>query len=64
MHSADDMMALLPGEGLTSVKWQKCAKEECGISERSFFRELKLLEKAGRILKSKISGKWQPIQHA
>jgi hypothetical protein len=59
---AEDILALLPGEGLTSMEWQKCAKEECGVSERSFFRERKLLEKAGRILKSKVSSKWQPIQ--
>ena len=63
-NHADEMLALLPSEGFASMDWQKQAKDECGISERSFFRERKALEKAGRILKSKISSKWQPIKKA
>lgn len=59
-----EMLDLLPGEGLTAGNWQKAAKTECGISEASFHRERRALEKAGRILKSKASGKWQPIQKA
>ena len=62
--SAEEMLALLPPEGLASMDWQKLAKQECGIPERSFFRERKTLEKAGRILKSKISAKWQLIRKA
>jgi hypothetical protein len=56
---AGEMVGLLTAEGLTSGDWQKLAKQECGISERSFFRERKTLEKAGRIWRSKVDGKWQ-----
>lgn len=59
-HNAEDMLGLLPAEGLSSTEWQRLAKTECGISERSFFRERKVLEKAERIIKSTTSGKWQP----
>ena len=57
-----DMLGLLPPEGLSSTDWKDAAKSECGISERKFFYARKALETAGRILKSKISGKWQPIK--
>lgn len=59
--TAEDLLSVLPAEGLTSTEWKQAAKEEHGVSERSFFRERKALEKAGRILKSKVSGKWQPV---
>ncbi len=58
----DDMLSVLPAGELTSTEWQKLSKQECGISERSFFRERKALEKAERIFKSVVSAKWQPIQ--
>lgn len=61
-HGAEDMLKLLPPSGLSSTEWQKLAKDECGISPRSFFRERKSLEASGRILKSEINGKWQPIK--
>ena len=56
-----EMLALLPPEGLPAGEWQKLAKSDCGISEASFHRERRALEKAGRILRSKVSGKWQPV---
>jgi hypothetical protein len=60
-YEAAELLDLLPPEGLTSSAWQKLAKEENGVSESTFFRQRKVLEKAGRILRSKISGNWQPI---
>jgi hypothetical protein len=62
-YDIEEMLALLPSDGLAAGEWQQQAKGECGISESSFHRERRALEKAGRILKSKISGKWQPVKN-
>jgi hypothetical protein len=59
-YDEGDLLAVLPAEGLASMEWQKLAKDECGISERNFFRQRKALEKGKKILKSKVSGRWQP----
>jgi hypothetical protein len=48
--------------GLPAEMWQKAAKRECGISEATFHRERRTLAKAGRILKSKVSGNWLRIE--
>jgi hypothetical protein len=56
-----ELLELLPPEGLTSGDWLKAAEEENGVSRRSFFRQRQALEKAKKILKSKVSGKWQPV---
>ena len=61
-YDVNELVGLLPEEGLTTGKWLKLAKTECGVSESTFHRERRALEKAGRILKSKVSGKWQPIK--
>jgi hypothetical protein len=63
-YDVAEMLALLPPEGLPAGDWQRLAKSDCGISEASFHRERRALEKAGRILRSKVSGKWQPIKSA
>jgi hypothetical protein len=62
--NSDELLALPPPEGLKPIRWQKLAKAECGISEATFHRERRALVKAKRILKSKVTGKWQPIQKA
>jgi hypothetical protein len=61
-HDVEEFLALLPDEGLTTGEWQKLAKSECGMSESTFHRERRALEKADRIIKSKVSGKWQPVR--
>ena len=61
-YDPEEILALLPGEGLPAGEWQKLAKSECGVSEATFHRERRAFLKAGRILKSKVSGKWQPLQ--
>jgi len=61
MHGADDLLDLLPPEGLASSDWAKLAKSESGVSERWFFKLRKQLENADRIVKSKVTGRWQPI---
>jgi hypothetical protein len=60
-YDPEEIFALLPPEGLATGEWQKLAKNECGISETTFHRERRAFQKAERILKSKASGKWQPI---
>jgi len=61
-YDVAEMLALLPPEGLRASEWLNLAKSECGISKTSFHRERLALEKAGRILRSKVSGKWQPVK--
>jgi hypothetical protein len=61
-YEVAEMLALLPPEGLRAGEWLTLAKTECGISKTSFHRERLALEKAGRILRSKVSGNWQPIK--
>jgi hypothetical protein len=63
-HDNGEMFALLPSEGLAPGEWQRLAKGECGISEASFHRERRALEKAGRIIRSKVSRRWQPVLKA
>jgi hypothetical protein len=60
--NSDELLAILPAGGLAAGKWQKLAKIECGISEATFHRERRALERAKRILKSQVTGRWQPIQ--
>jgi AAA domain len=60
--SPDELLALLPGEGLTTTEWQKLAKDECGISASTFHRGRRDLESAARVLKSKTNNHWQPIK--
>jgi hypothetical protein len=63
-YDVAEMLGLLPPEGLLAGEWQRLAKSDCGISEASFHRERRALEKAGRVMRSKVSGKWQPIKSA
>ncbi len=58
---ADEILELLPPEGLTAGEWQQAALKECGIKETTFHRHRRTLAKQERVLKSKVSGKWQPI---
>ena len=58
---ADEVFALLPPEGLTAGEWQQAALKECGIKEASFHRFRRELANQKRVLKSKVSGKWQPL---
>jgi hypothetical protein len=60
-YSEVELLDLLPPKGLTTSAWQKLAKKENGIPERSFFRQRKALEQAEKIRKSKVTGKWQRI---
>jgi hypothetical protein len=50
----------LAADGLTNAEFLNAADAD-GISKRTFYRLRKSLEKAGRIMLSKVSGKWTPI---
>ena len=60
-HNIEELFDLLPPEGLAASEWMKLAKSECGISEAGFHRDRRALEKAKRVIRSKVIGKWQPI---
>jgi hypothetical protein len=60
-YDPEEIFALLPSEGLTRTEWVKQAHDECGVSEATVDRERRELKKAGRIAKSPVSGKWQPV---
>ena len=59
-NTTDDLLALLPADGLTAAEFLAAAKEQ-GISERTFFRLLKTLKSDKKILQSAINGKWLKI---
>jgi 5S rRNA maturation endonuclease (ribonuclease M5) len=59
-NSPDDLLKLLPADGLINADFLSAANED-GISKRTFYRLRKALEKAGRILLSKANNKWMPI---
>lgn len=56
--SMEEVVALLGNAELASTEWQKLAKEEHGVSERSFYRLKRSAAAAGAVSKSKLSGKW------
>jgi len=60
--AAEEVLSLLPDGGLTATEWQKEAKTELGVSESAWHRARRELEATKRILKSKGSRKWMPIQ--
>jgi hypothetical protein len=59
-NAPDDLLKVLPADGLTNADFLDAAKEQ-GISERSYYRLKKELETAGKIMLSKVTGKWTPI---
>jgi hypothetical protein len=63
-YDPDELLALLPPKGLPMVKWVKLAKSELNVSEATLHRERREFLKAGRIIKSSTSGKWQPVTKA
>ena len=60
-HRPQDLLDLLPPEGLTHHDWLESAAAK-KISERTFYRLRDDLEKAGKVLNSIAAGKWLPIQ--
>src|SRR5262249_23669123 len=60
-YTADQLLEVLGDESLTTTDWQKLAKSESGMSERTFYDLKSELQKLGRILQSKINNKWQKV---
>ncbi len=60
-HEAQALLEVLPAKGLKNKDWIKAAREEHGMSERTFYRLRRELLAGGRVLKSKVGGKWQPV---
>jgi len=58
---ADEVLGLLPPEGLTAGEWQQAAFKECGVKEATFHRHRRALAKQDRVVKSKVSGRWKPV---
>ena len=58
---ADEVLELLPPEGLSAGDWKEAAENQCGIKGTSFHNLRRTLANADRVIKSKASGKWQPI---
>lgn len=56
-YSPDEILALLPSDGLTTKEWFGRAKMKCGVSQYTFHKIRRGLEKSGRI--SKVDGKWR-----
>ena len=59
-NTLDDLLKVLPADGLTNADFLAAADKD-GISKRTFYRLRKALEKAGKVMLSKVSGKWMPI---
>lgn len=56
----EEVLDLLPPEGLTAGDWQQAALSECGIKESTFHTNRRALRDAKRVVKSKVTNKWQP----
>lgn len=59
-YNDDDVWALLT-EQKTSTEWENASKTELGIGRSRFFEIKKQLQIEGRVLLSKINGKWVQV---
>jgi len=62
-YTDQKLLDQLEKESLSTSQWTKLAKDELNISRPTFFRAKDELEKSGKILRSKINGKWTLILH-
>lgn len=60
-HDMQDLLELLPGAGSLATEWMQKAKEEAGMSERTFYRLKKELVAAKQVIQSTTDDKWKPI---
>ena len=60
-HSESDLLALLPEAGLTCKEWKAAAADDCDMGKTVFYRLMDRLRDSGRVLDSKVSGKWMPV---
>ena len=57
-HDADEILAVLGANEMSNRDWCAAAKEETGMSERTFYRLAKELKAAKRVKKSPLSKLW------
>ena len=60
-HSEDKLADLLGEESMSTKDWQRVAFEDLGVSRTTFFRLKEALEKSGKIMLSKVNGKWVQV---
>jgi len=60
-HRPQDLLALLPPDGLTNADWLARA-DESGIGKSSYYELRKALKKSEKAFESIAAGKWLPIQ--
>jgi hypothetical protein len=61
-HDENDLLCALPDGGLNNKDWKAKARDEHGISERTFYRLRKSLLRAKKILDSKVNDRWMPVK--
>ena len=59
-HTEEDLLSLLPKDGLTTAQWKERAYSEKGIGKTTFFDLKRPLENMGKVTLDRISGKWRP----
>lgn len=57
----DDVLKLLPPDGLTATDWKKRAAEQIGVSKTIFYDHKKELVEAKKVTESIVSGRWLPV---
>jgi len=60
-HDPTAILKVLPDGGLGVNDWEGAAREQYGIYGTTFHRLRRTLERQGKVLKSNVNGKWQPI---
>lgn len=60
-YEPNTLVDLLSESSLTTTEWCKVAREETGITERTFYRAIKELESSDLVCKSKATKKWSRI---
>ena len=61
-RARENLLKILPPEGLTTTEWLKLAKTRHNTAERTFYRDKDRLEDAGLITKEPGSKKWKTTQ--
>ena len=60
-YSESNLLDAIQDSSLSTTDFLKTCKSEFGVSPASFYRLLKSLETEGKVLKSKINGKWMRV---
>ncbi len=58
--ASDDILKLLPDDGCENKEWLRVAGES-GISQATFYRLRRMLVSNGKVIESKVNGKWVKV---